>query len=139
MSDDKKIENGDVVVCIPGFGACDGAGAGYSSGLMFIARLDKDTPTVIWPAAGGSGVYEKAIRLATAEEKKYFYSNNMKYFCSNNMKRGTSINNMKRVFRISYTKLNGENASTSVESSDQQSAIDSIPDLKSVNYVLKDE
>lgn len=139
------INNGDIIVCIPGFygryhqdnkintGNFPYGGSGYIEGEMRVAKNDLHGPQeksgdpqeVFWNFYQGAGVYRKALRLANEEEKEAF-------------KLGiTNIKEIqKTVFIISYENLKGETKKKEVEAYFETAAVSSIKDLKKVNYVM---
>lgn len=129
-----RVKKGDIIVCKPGFannslGDSEDAGAGYVDGMMTTSDYDsntKDLMNIFWSFHDDCGVYQKAVRLATQEEKKAFEE---------------GIGNIKNIqqtktFKISYESIDGEFKKAEVDAFYETAAVSSIKDLKRLNYVM---
>ena len=94
--------------------------------MMFITKETnsfRENNFVHW-TNGGGGIFAKALRPANPEEKEAFSF------------KITNILNLKKLFKISYTSINGTLNKAELEAHTEEEAINSIKDLKTINYVI---
>jgi hypothetical protein len=127
------VERGDIVVCQPGFtndrDDRNYGGAGYVEGMIRCIgnRHDHKDDARGWIYFGfyhDNGVYEQALRLATAEEIEFFRNGH------------DNINGMMKLFKVKYINKDDEEINTDVKARSTDEVRSTLTDLKSLIYMM---